>query len=487
MRTPHCLDRRSFLKGSAAPLLGLVGRLLTNSGQACGESSFSNSFITRPGESIFLLERSTLEDLWRVRRKVNPVIKSGRNPLIVRDREWEGSGPLIHGTVLYDPEDKLFKCWYQVFDLEAYRKKAAGSYRICYATSTDGFRWDKPDLGLVEWRGSNKNNFVKLERIFTGAIDVQLVPPEAGIPHRFVALYLDQPGVCLSYSDDGVRWVEHKLNPVEASESDDHNILLYDRHRQIWMIYLRPRFHAGEWKRRRALIESKDLQTWTKQEIVFFPDEGDPAEIMVMPVFQRGNLFFGLCDFYDRTRGSNEVELVFSADGWFWNRVPPREIFLPRGPAGDFDSGSIFLGSDPVIVGDEMRFYYGGFDMDHERYFPSVNTAIGVATVRLDRLFGLVHSRPDAPGYILTHPLLLNGSRLELNIEVEGQLRVAVADWNGTELPNYGFDDCAPVTGDSLRQSVSWHGRGLPSRAPEPLRLKFRLDGKAALYAFTIA
>jgi hypothetical protein len=467
-------DRRSFLRLGAA---GLLGRT---------RASADGPFTTTPGEPVFLLEHSTVEDMWRVRRKVNPLVKSPRNPVLVRDREWEGGGPLVHGTVLRDPRDGLFKCWYQVFDNEAYREHRPWSYRICYAISRDGFAWEKPELGLVEWKGSTRNNFIRLGREFTGAIDVQLVPPETGVPHRFAALYLDQPGVCLSFSEDGVRWTEHARNPIEPSHSDDHNILLYDRHRKLWMIYHRPRFHAGDWKRRRALIESRDLQSWTDQEIVLFPDEGDPPEIMVMPVFQRGNLFFGLCDFYDRTRGANEVELIFSSGGRRWERVPPRELFLPRGPAGDFDAGSIFLASDPVIVGDEMRFYYGGFDMDHERFFPSTNTAIGVGTLPLDRLFGLVNTRPDAPGAILSRPMLFRGSRLEINADVRGQLAVAVLDWEGKPLPGYSFEDAAVIRGDSLRHAVSWKGRGLQQRS-EPSRLEFRMEGEAALYAFTVS
>ena len=476
--------RRSFLKGSGATLL-VLGSEFVESQFASAQIAKSEPFSTRPGEPTFVLESSTLEDLWRVRRKLNPLVKSPRNPIMIRDQEWETSGPIIHGTVLYDPEDKLFKCWYQIFSDEAYRERLPWSYRICYATSSDGYEWHKPDLGLVEWKGSKHNNYIKLGRQRTNAICVVIAPPGSGAPHRFLALYLDKPGVCLAYSDNGTEWIEHPLNPIEPSESDDHNILLYDQHRRVWMIYLRPRFYAGVWKRRRALMESLDLKTWTKQQTVLIPDEADPPEIMVMPVFQRGNLFWGLLDMYDQTRGSNEVELTFSRDGRNWVRVPPRERFIPRGPAGDFDSGTIFVGSQPVIVGDEMRFYYGAFDGDHERLYPSIDMAIGVGSVPVDRLYGVVHSTPEAPGFLLTRPLLFNGEKLEVNAMVGSQLRVAVLDWGGQAMPGFGFEDCQPIVGDSLRHSVSWRGQGLPHRGSNPLRLKFKLE-RATLYTFTV-
>lgn len=480
------MNRRSFLKGSVvASLLTLSERLLQGGQSISATVGDAKPFATRPGEPVFLLEGSTLEDLWCVRRKVNPLVKSPHNPVMVKDRDWEGSGPIIHGTVLYDPQDKLFKCWYQTFDNEAYRERRPFSYRICYAISEDGYMWQKPELQLIEWKGSKRNNFIRLGRDYVNAIDVHLAPAGSGVSQRFVALYLDKPGVCLAYSDNGTEWIEHKLNPIEPSHSDDHNVLVYDSRDHKWMIYHRPSVYAGIWKRRRSLIESPDLQTWSKQRTVLLPDEADPAEFMVMPVFQRGNLFFGLLDLYDRTRGSNEVELVFSADGRNWNRVPPRELFIPMGPAGDFDSGTLFVGSDPVIVQDEMLFYYAGYNGDHERLFPSLDAAIGVGSIPLDRFFGMTHSSGQQPGAILTRPLQLNGNTLQMNANVQGQMRVAILDWGGKELPGFGLSDCQPLKGDSLRHRVTWSGGQFLQQNQQPLRLKLHLE-EATFYAFTV-
>ena len=35
-----------------------------------------------------------------------------------------------------------------------------GRYRLCYAESRDGLEWEKPELGLVEFDGSKRNNIV---------------------------------------------------------------------------------------------------------------------------------------------------------------------------------------------------------------------------------------------------------------------------------------------------------------------------------------
>ena len=41
-----------------------------------------------------------------------------------------------------------------------YREHPEREMGICYATSKDGIHWEKPDLGLVEYNGSQRNNIV---------------------------------------------------------------------------------------------------------------------------------------------------------------------------------------------------------------------------------------------------------------------------------------------------------------------------------------
>ncbi len=446
-------------------------------------------FTTRPGEPVFLLESSTVEDFWAVRRRVQPLIKSSRNPVMVKDRDWEGSGPYLYGTVLYDPEDKLFKCWYTVFHDKIYRA-GLGGYLVCYATSEDGYTWVKPELGLFEFRGSKKNNYLGLAPRDAEAISVVAPPPEAGVPYRYVALYLeDSPtGTRLAYSNDGKKWKQHKQNPV-GPYSDAHNSLLYDPVRRRWLIHQRPGVFAGWTQRRIAMMESKDLQTWTQPEIVLIPDEADVPEFYGMPVFQRGNLFFGLLQVYERPTGRIEIELVFSADGRRWERVPPRELFLSRGSPGEFDCGMVLTANAPVIAHDEMRFYYGGSRLNHEEPAPPDDApwmAIGMASVPLDRIFGVTASQQE-PGYILTRPMVLKGNTIEVNAAVRGQLKVALLDpdrmnYDEKELPGYEFEKCQPIKGDDLRHRVSWPGQ---ERLPrDPVRLKLQLEDSTfyALY-----
>ena len=440
-------------------------------------------FSAQPGEPVFLLEGSTVEDLWALRRRVNPAAKSSRNPIIVKDREWEGSGPYLYGSVLYDSREKLFKAWYTVYHDNEYRKSLPGSYLTCYATSKDGYVWQKPELGVFEWKGSKKNNFIALGRKYVGAITVIEAPKAARLPWRFIACYLDSPGVCVADSNDGVRWVEHKGNPLDRRHSDTHNSIVYDPVRNLFLVHLRVPYKAGFTNRRIAVMESRDLETWTRPESVLMPDEADVPEFYGMPVFRRGNLLFGLLEIYDRPAGRIEIELVFSADGYRWERVPPRELFLTKGQAGEWDRGMLTTASGPVVAHGELRFYYGGARIDHnEQTPPDVAVfATGMASVPLDRLFGLTTTSAD-PGFLVTRPMMINGKAIEVNATVRGELRVGVLDPDGKAVPGYEAKECSPVTGDDLRLPVKWKDKPLPAG---PVRLKFEMTN-GTLYAFYV-
>jgi hypothetical protein len=56
-----------------------------------------------------------------------------------------------NGSVIF--HDGLYRMWYIATDKE---KKTA----VAYAESIDGINWNKPELELVDYKGSKKNNLV---------------------------------------------------------------------------------------------------------------------------------------------------------------------------------------------------------------------------------------------------------------------------------------------------------------------------------------
>lgn len=89
--------------------------------------------------------------------------------LVENDRPWEGTGMLdMRQCVIKDGD--LFRMYYNAMpnmivspDPDDPRKNIWGrpyNRILCYAESEDGIHWRKPDLGIVEWKGSRKNNIL---------------------------------------------------------------------------------------------------------------------------------------------------------------------------------------------------------------------------------------------------------------------------------------------------------------------------------------
>ena len=103
----------------------------------------------------FVCDSRAVEDRWQLERFVIPPKRHPENPLIVRKYPWEGTGPHLGGSVLFDPQDRMFKMWYSVWSSNAYYNKLPFSYNVCYAESADGIAWRKPAL-VCFWIFFNK-------------------------------------------------------------------------------------------------------------------------------------------------------------------------------------------------------------------------------------------------------------------------------------------------------------------------------------------
>ena len=439
----------------------------------------------------FPCDERIIEDRWMVERFVVPFVKHADNPLVVKDFSWEGTGPLAGGSVLYDPQDGKFKMWYGVWDKYAYEHRLPFSYNICYAESDDGVVWRKPMLELFDRRGTmdEMNNCIKLGRQKTQGIDVEFNPAPRSPRKRFVAIHNDSGGVFVSYSPDGKNFDCSFDIPAVWYHSDTHNNFVYDEIRERWLMFVRPRAYAGQGlrhvnRRRVAVKESVDLVHWSHERTVLVPHEEDATDFYGMTVFRRGDLFFGLLQIYD-AGGTATVncELAWSADGYDWQRLPPRAQKRPLqlGAEGEWDAGQIYFYDKPVAFGDEMWFYYGGNSTPHDR--PGT-PAVGLARTRRDRLIG-VRALPDTLGRLLTRPFRVNGD-LFINAQAAGEIRVEVRSAVRDEpLDGWSADECTPFTGDELDAPIRWGDKTLSELHGRIIRLRFQLRD-AALYAFDV-
>ena len=93
--------------------------------------------------------RTGSTELWDVPQGIEIVAQPAEKsqPLIVPDRPWEQKG-IGYTSGTYYKDGKYIMHY---FSYNGYH---------CIAESENGFKWTKPELGLIEFEGSNKNNIV---------------------------------------------------------------------------------------------------------------------------------------------------------------------------------------------------------------------------------------------------------------------------------------------------------------------------------------
>jgi len=433
----------------------------------------------------FLCDDRVVEDRWMADRFAAPLVKHPANPLITKTGEWEGSGPHMGGSALLDPADNFFKMWYTVFSRHNYDNRLPFSYNVCYAESEDGITWRKPALGVFEHEADVQNNIIKLGTDKTQNIDVMLNPRPGEYPGKFLAIHNQKGGVFISHSEDGKSFTFLQEAAAISYHSDTHNNLVFDEERNNWLIFCRPRAYAGDHKRRVSMQRSTDLKTWTHDRVILVPDEAERPEYYGMTVFRLNDLFFGMRQSYDRATGLLYPEIVWSGDGERWAAIGTHPAMLPLGPEGTWDAGMALIAESPVAVGDELRFYYGGFALSHDE--PENPCGIGLATAERDRLVGLRPSSAD-PGYVLTRPFNVPvGAALAVNATVSkgGRLRAELRTDHNKIVDGFTFDDCTSVTESGFAQPITWGGKTLDDVAGQELRLRFELKD-AAIFTYSL-
>jgi hypothetical protein len=94
----------------------------------------------------------------------------------------------------------------------------------------------------------------------------------------------------------------------------------------------------------------------------------------------------------------------------------------------------------------------------------------------------------EAGGTLTTRLLRFGGQCLFVNAATaDGDLRVEVLDRSGRAIEPLSQSNCAPISGDSTRQRVSWKGRStLDGLRDTSVKFRFHLRG-GRLYSFWVS
>ncbi len=223
---------------------------------------------------FLVLDSRIIEQTQNAVLKVGTVKKHPSNPLFTEDQPWERRFDNLYGNVIYDHDQRLYQCWYSPFivdhsssgmslaqrDGARYRPPPKREMAICYATSTDGIKWKKPTLGLVEYQGSKANNIV-----WRG-------PHGAGIskdlhesdPSRRYKMIMQ--GLSTSYSADGLHWSPpEKIKGIGKIAGDTHNNVFWNPNTDNYVAITRT---WGALGRQVTRLESSDFTTWQNTGVV---------------------------------------------------------------------------------------------------------------------------------------------------------------------------------------------------------------------------
>ncbi|HCP11564.1 MAG TPA: hypothetical protein DIT89_04455 [Planctomycetaceae bacterium] len=455
-----------------------------------------------------LLDGAAFEQQQGLKRVFHAAQPLPENPVFTTDlpRKKLGAinGPYVYGTVIR--EDERFRLWYQLL---------LDGNHVGYAESTDGVHWTTPDLQLITDPTGQPTNLVvsawQPEKF--GQVQCHnpaVIPrPADPDPTRRYALYgFDgtSRGPRVAFSPDGLTW--NYTGTVGAAgghplfESSDVVNFFPDPYQKRWAATWKTRNRRG---RAVGVAVSPDGLTWQKvlDGPVFGADDLDPAatQIYGMPVFAWQGLYLGLpwvyaAQYYrygqysveklhDAQRESPrtiDVQLAWSWDLVSWNRPPERQPLIPRGAPGQWDSGMIVTARAPVIVGDEMWFYYGGTDRVHDE--PRARAAIGLAKLRLDGFCSLQNT-DDREGWCLSRREACSIPQVTINGRTKpgGWILAEIVDRRGRVVPGFSREECVPFQGDSVHHQLTWKTAAFPAAGYGDYRFRFFLN-QAELYSW---
>ncbi len=438
-----------------------------------------------------------------VRIVMNPPVKVG--VVLECDRPWEDFRLTSYFTVVQDGD--LCRMYYSCFSKDQWHTPDSWDEHayLCYAESTDGIRWKKPELGIVAFEGSKANNII-MRSVVDGTV---FIDPRARPARRYKLLSTVGPhkgGLRVSYSADGTHFTMPQT-PVSPWTPDSQQNAFWDERIGKYVAYLRGRPDMGLEIPNRlvARVEINDIEKpWqAKPQIVLRTDTNDSPEVdfytnACIRYAWADDAYFMFPAAYHHfppemgNDGLLDTSLAVSRDGIRWQR-PDRRPYVSLGLRGEWDSFFLMMGVGIVRQGDHLYQYYNGVDLSHggtrgmtdeQRRKWRRWSKMGRVVQRLDGFCSADAAYEG--GWLETPPVVFEGNQLALNINTSaaGEARVAIIDAQGTPVPGLTIADCDKIMANSVEHVVSWKEKtDVSALAGQPVRLRFEMRS-TKLYAF---
>ncbi len=445
-----------------------------------------------------------------------PGRKSARNPNLARDPKHPGK-PVLRIGKPGDPDEKRvyffgtivradgeYRMWYSGHD--------GRNRQICYAVSKDGIVWEKPQLGLVEYKGGKQNNLVAIdgEQAMRGMGSLVLHDPEDPDPaRRFKMIREINPEQKLAaVSADGIRWqsVSGNKDIIGGGNLEPSGLIKFkgayylNGHGGPVPHPIPMRGYMRAQKRMMVTMVSYDFENWTTAGHVSFRRDNLPPRPPLdfefhrgeqvhlgASLWNRGNVVLGFYGQYhnatnDRRTSICDLGLVVSHDAIHFKEPLPDFKMVPSFEEEDRAEPRLTQGQAFENIGDRTFVYYGIWT-ETDRNGP---TGVRVATWARDRL-GYFSPAPGEEGaHCISSPLTPSRPNARVFLNATGlsevsQLTVEILDEQFRPLPGYTAADFVPLAAKSgLRLPLAWQGKTSLEKPGGPIRVRVNWSGAKA-------
>ncbi|MBM3873833.1 MAG: hypothetical protein FJ382_08910 [Verrucomicrobia bacterium] len=551
MKSPAFTSRRSFLPAFAlASGLALASLLGSRISAAEGRAALSESGFVLPSGSptrferlIFLAvdERSLpIRDNLALFLSKPEVIRAPVLAPATSPTAPDNSAAHFNGTVIY--EDGRYRMWYYAIGyVSGTARGKSGEFGIspvCYAESSDGINWTRPNLRQVEWRGTWDNNCLAIgpEPILGSNCCSVIRDDEDPRPERRYkmafgfqdkARNMSRAGTAVS--PDGIHWTRL---PADASGPNFAEIGSLYKHGGKY--YLNSQIRGwGEGDRpegRQAYVWiSTDFETWLPEPAASFkvpepiassgygthglPPANYTQVHLGVGATSLGNVAIGLWGMWNNripNWGEGGIDchlgLVVSEDGIHFDEVAKGIPYIrsdesPADPVPGKNYPTILHQSNSMFnVGNQTLIFHGRWrNVDFQKLKGAVRMqhlaenywgAVALARLPRDRwgALALAGANPwsgvKTAGAVWTRALTLPASavsRLTLNASDLAGLRIEVADDNFRSIQGFS-DGRASGASDQFDAEIKWGSASLADLAGRTVRFRVHFKRSEGTY-----
>jgi hypothetical protein len=455
-------------------------------------------------------------------------------PLIPRDRPWEAMGIGV-GTLLRDGDK--YRLWGFCQDTE-------GVCRMCYFESDDGQNWQRPDVGVMNYKGSTANNLLRDvygrpweydpsgdQKPAYSVVHFSVfkdpnpdAPPEERYksaregdaensyfekvwkkkyPWSVMALEPDPGRVhCINgaVSPDGIHWTDLK-EPIAIEMSDTHIVIDFDPITHNYLLFTRSymvapraldqpnpteRTHGFVCRRAIGLGVSPDFHHFPPSSVVV---ESENDWLPTDTIYTNCKTTIpGAPDehvmfpaIYHQADDTFSILFYSSYDRKVWHKASPNPVF-DTASFGQFDGGCILAYPNLTELGNgDWILPYTGFTYPHK--YPRGAWSFDAAAMVWPKGRLAAIEAPEQ-GEFWTVGLMPPGRTIRINAVTQraGKVCAEICDFDGKPVPGRTIADAKPIIGDQFRKPLEWDGGSdIGVEAGKPIILHFVMD-HAKLY-----